>query len=259
MQLSIGIAMASAMVGALSVCASAAAEEKTAATAEGTYVSFDVGATFISSIDILPFTPSDPTSFGNSLISADVENGIGLNIALGFELTESFALEFETGYYSNDFGGFTSGQFTSIFGTTDVVGGSGDFHQIPLFINGSFDIPLRERAAGADAGEVTLDLMFGLGVVNVGADITDIQAAGIPGISAGIDGNSWEFGGQLGVGLAWEISSGVSIGLGYRLMAVSGADFGIATFSDPSLVGIDNVEADNFLTHSVQANFSYEF
>jgi opacity protein-like surface antigen len=259
MQLSIGIGMASAMVGALSVCASAAAEEKTAATSQGTYLSFDIGATFISSIDILPFTPSDPLAFGNSLISVDTENGLGLNIALGFELTESFALEFETGYYQNDFGGFTSGQFTSGFGATDVVGGSGDFHQIPLFVNGSFDIPLRERAAGADAGAVTLDLMLGLGIVNVGAEITDIQAAGVPGVSAAIDGNSWEFGGQIGIGLGWEISSGVNIGVGYRLMAVSGADFGTATFSDPSLVGIDNVEADNFVTHSVQANLSYEF
>jgi hypothetical protein len=42
-------------------------------------------------------------------------------------------------------------------------------------------------------------------------------------------------------------------------MAVGGANFGAATFSDPSLVGIADVESSSVLTHAVQARISFEF
>ncbi len=42
-------------------------------------------------------------------------------------------------------------------------------------------------------------------------------------------------------------------------MMVNSADFGVATFSDPALVGISNVQSDSVFTHAIQATLSIEF
>ncbi len=66
-------------------------------------------------------------------------------------------------------------------------------------------------------------------------------------------------GGQLGVGLAWELNARVNLGVSYRFMMVNSADFGVATFSDPALVGIASVQSDSVFTHAIQATLSIEF
>ena len=126
----------------------------------------------------------------------------------------------------------------------------------------NFDIGFKLTEAFSielEGGALKLELMAGFGAVNVGANISNIAAADIPGVTATVDGNSWAAGGQLGVGLAWELNTRVNLGVSYRFMMVSSADFGVATFSDPALVGISNVQSDSVFTHAIQATLSIEF
>jgi len=226
----------------------------------GFYVGTDIGVSLVPSVKIKDYTPADPSVIGISGVEAQTSAGVAWNFDVGFKLTEAFSIELEGGYYRNAFDGFSSGEFVVAgLGATDVIGGSGNFQQIPIFLNGKFELPLTTANAGSDGGALKLELMAGVGAVNVGANITDIAANGIPGVTATVDGNSWEFGGQLGVGLAWELNSRVNLGVGYRFMMVNSANFGTATFSDPALVGIADVQSESVFTHAIQATLSIEF
>jgi opacity protein-like surface antigen len=122
-----------------------------------------------------------------------------------------------------------------------------------------FDIPLTKPETPGAAGGLSLKLGAGVGIVNVSADIDSISAAGVPGVTATVDGDSWELGGQAKIGLSWQLTHAIELGVEYRLMAVGGASFGTASFSDPLLVGIAEVESESVLTHAVQARLSFEF
>ncbi len=225
------------------------------------YVDTDLGVSFLPSVSVKDTVLSPAVDFGTRGVEADIDAGVAWTIALGFEVTEDFSLEFQTGLMRNNFGGFSAGEWVA-FGVADslpIGGGDGDFTQIPLFVNAKYDIALTERAAGSDGGAIKLELGGGLGIVNVGADIDGIEAVGLDGVTAAIDGSSWQFGGQVMVGLAWELSSTVDFGVRYRFVAVSGADFGAAQFDTPLLTGVGSVETDSVFSHSISAMLSIEF
>jgi len=225
------------------------------------YVGTDIGVSILSNVKIKDYTPTPGSfDFGISDVEADADAGVAWNIDFGFKFNDMFSIELESGYYSNSFGGFSSGEFTTDVGlSTLVVGGDGSFTQIPVFVNGAFDIPLLKSETPASAGGLSLKVGGGIGVVSVAADIDSIGAAELPGVFATVDGSSWEFGGQFKIGLSWQLTHSIELGMEYRLMAVSGANFGTATFSDPSLVGIADIETETVLTQAVQARISFEF
>ena len=258
--------MAPASVVGVVMCSSAVLADDTAVTTSSTkkaefgdfYIGTDIGVSIMPSVKIKDYAPSSG-EFGISGVEADTSAGVAWNLDFGFKFNDFFAVEIETGYIRNDFDGFASGQFDSKLGSAFIYNGDGNFAQIPLFVNGKFSIPLTKSEAGSDAGALKLELMAGVGMVNVSADISNIYAFGVPDVAATVDGNSWEFGGQVGVGLVWEMSPTIDLGLSYRFMAVSGANFGPATFSDPSLVGIADIETESVFTHAIQASLSFEF
>ena len=241
--------MAPAALAGVVLSASPALAQDTAKKADfgAFYIGTEIGVSFVPSVKIKDYTPADPSVFGISGVEAQTSPG-------------AFSIELEGGYYRNGFDGFSSGEFVNAgLGSTPVIGGSGNFQQIPIFLNGKFELPLTTANAGSDGGALKLELMAGFGAVNVGANISNIAAADIPGVTATVDGNSWAAGGQLGVGLAWELNARVNLGVSYRFMMVNSADFGVATFSDPALVGISNVQSDSVFTHAIQATLSIEF
>ena len=254
--------MAPAALAGVVLCASPALAQDTAKKADfgAFYIGTEIGVSFVPSVKIKDYTPADPSVFGISGVEAQTSPGAAWNFDIGFKLTEAFSIELEGGYYRNGFDGFSSGEFVNAgLGSTPVIGGSGNFQQIPIFLNGKFELPLTTANAGSDGGALKLELMAGFGAVNVGANISNIAAADIPGVTATVDGNSWAAGGQLGVGLAWELNTRVNLGVSYRFMMVNSADFGVATFSDPALVGISNVQSDSVFTHAIQATLSIDF
>jgi opacity protein-like surface antigen len=221
------------------------------------YFGMDLGVSVMPSVSIKDIAPIDAFSFGIENVEVDVDSGLGWNIDLGFRLSETFALELESGYYRNDFGGFKSGEFTTLtFGSTAVVGGSGDFTQIPIFLNAQWDVPLSQAGSGT---AWMLSLFAGAGAVNVGADLDDIAALGVPGVTAALDGSGWGAAVQFGVGVHAEFAPGFHVGAGYRVMVVNGVPLGTATFSDPSLTAFAALETDTVVTHALQASLSIEF
>lgn len=255
-----------ALAGGLAATAAAddGAASKEGAVAElgdGFFIGTGLGVSILSDVKIRDVTPPPgEIAFGNAGVAADVDAGFAWNIELGFRLDESFSLAIESGFYRNGFGGFSSGEFTTDIGlSTALVGGDGDFTQIPVFFNALYEIPLVKPETPSAAGGLNLRIGGGLGLVHVAADLDAIGAADVPGIFAAVDGSSWEFGGQLKIGLAYQISHAVELGIEYRIMAVGGANFGPATFSDPALVGFADVETERVLTQAVQARLSFEF
>lgn len=256
-----------AFVASLAVVGASRADDTVAAAggssggASGFYLGTDIGASFLSAVKIKDYTPAPgSTDFGIAGVKADSSAGVAWNIDVGYRFNDTIAVELETGFYRNGFDGFTEGEFTTAFGlSTPIEGGDGDFTQIPVMVNAVFDIPLVKPETPATAGGLSLKLGGGIGLVNVAADIDSIAAAGVPGVSAMVNGDSWEFGGQVKIGLAWQLTHAIELGLEYRLMAVGGANFGTATFSDPILVGIADVESNRVLTQAVQARISFEF
>lgn len=260
-----------AAVASVAVCGTSAFaddEVNTSSTTGGTatfadrfYVATDIGVSILSDVKIKDYTPTPGSfEFGVSDVEADADAGVAWNIDFGFKFNDMISIELESGFYSNSFGGFSSGEFTTDVGlSTLIVGGDGNFTQIPVFVNCAFDIPLVKPETPASAGGLSLKVGGGIGAVNVAADIDSIGAADLPGVFATVDGNSWEFGGQFKVGLAWQLTHSIELGIEYRLMAVSGANFGPASFSDPILVGIADVETETVLTQAVQARIAFEF
>jgi opacity protein-like surface antigen len=257
-----------AAVAALSSASAVFADETTdggpvggtAELGQGIYIGTDIGVSFVSDVKIKDYVPTPGSlEFGTAGVKADVDAGVAWNIDLGYRFNETFALELESGFYRNGFGGFSAGEFQTGIGlSTPITGGDGNFTQIPIFVNGKFDIPLVKREAGSSGG-LNLKLGGGVGVVHVGADLSDIQAVGIPGVTAAVDGGSWEFGGQFIAGLGWQLTSAIEIGLEYRLMAVTGANLGLASFNTPLLEPIADIETDSILTQAVQARISFKF
>lgn len=259
-----------AVIAAAALNGGTAAADDTAASAGGTvggeagsgfYVGTDIGVAFLSSVKIKDYAPTPGSlEFGIEGVKADSSAGLAWNLNVGYRFNESFAVELESGYYRNGFDGFSAGEFTTAFGlSTGIEGGDGDFTQIPVLLNAVFELPLMKPETPGAAGGLSLKLGAGLGVINVAADIDAITAVGVPGISAAVDGNSWELGGQVKIGLAWQLTHAIELGLEYRLMAVGGANFGTANFSDPLLVGTADVESSSVLTHAIQARISFEF
>jgi opacity protein-like surface antigen len=262
--------MAAAAVAGVALCASTASADDAAQGGffSKMYVDTDLGVSFVPNVSVKDTALSPTVDFGTAGVSADIDAGFAWNIALGVEVSESASIELQTGYTRNGFGGFTSGQWVAfgVAGGLPIGGGDGDLTQIPVFVNAKYEIPLMERTAGSDGGGLKLELGGGLGVVNVGADIDDIEAVGLGvllpgagGARASIDGSSWEFAGQLMVGLAWELSSNIDLGVRYRFVAVSGADLGVAQFNTPLLTGVGSVETDSVYSHSISAMLSIEF
>ena len=200
-------------------------------------------------------------SFGSEDVSVDLDAGYALNLKLGMQLNDMAAIELEAGYAHNDFAGFNSGEWTLPGVQVGVLGGSGDLTQYPIFLNARLELPLATHGSGAAAGDMKLRLGAGIGLVGVDGHLSNIGFDDplLSGLTATVDGGSWEPGAQFMAGLAWELAPRVELGIGYRLMVVSGANLGKATFSDPTVLGLADIETEAIVTHAVQATLSFEF
>ncbi len=143
------------------------------------------------------------------------------------------------------------------------MGGSGDITQIPVFVNAMFDFELMPTSSVTHHGALGLQLGAGVGVVNVGADLSNIATddPGLVGATAAINGNDWVIGFQASVGLSYQFAQNFDIGIRYRFMVVGEADFGVATFTGAPvpLVGTSSLKAESIMTNSILASFTLRF
>jgi opacity protein-like surface antigen len=220
------------------------------------YFATDVGVSLLPNIRIKDITPT-ATSFGLSDVDIETDPGLAWTASFGAKLTEMIGLEVQSGYVYNSLGSIGGGEFTSSLGNAAAQGGDGELQQVPILCNVLFDIPLTKKESGV--GELKLQVGGGVGVVYVDSSFSGVTAAGIPGVEASIDGDDWTFGYQGTVALRWGLTPNMDLGIRYRFMGTTEANFGPASFNTPLLVGVADVKAEAVFTNAIQASLEIRF
>lgn len=228
------------------------------------YASAGLGVAFASAIKIQDSLVTS-AAVGTSGIEFDAEPGVSGTLALGARVSDSLSAEVELGLSSIGFGGASGVMSIDLPGATppstgSLSGGSGDFLQTTVLVNGAYHLPLVKRTPGSNDLGLDLALGGGFGVVNTAADVSGINvaSAGVPGLTMSLDGNGWSFAAQFKAGLEVHCTSSVSLGLTYKLMALSEADLGEAVFS-PGLPLSASLETSSMIVQAVFATLEFRF
>ncbi len=227
------------------------------------YFLSDAGVAFTQSINIANHTQT-ATSGGLSGAKINLNTGARVDIGVGFQLTESFAMEFATGLIWNS----VSSVEGSVIGTTGgflripipLQEGNGNIYNVPFMLNGKFRLPLnRDKThplsftCGAGAGGIWSDAS-----VN---NITSAQATAIaPGAALSVNGNAFAFAYQANFGIEWQLANHLYLGFGYAFLGTTSLNYGTASFSTNAIGStFIGLKADAIYTHSLLGTLRYEF
>lgn len=220
------------------------------------YLASDVGVSLLPNIRIQDI-PAVPGGFGNSGIEVSADPGVAFSFAVGAKVTEQIGIEIQSGYVYNNLGPIDGGVFTSALGSTPAQNGDGWIQQVPVLFNVLFDAPIIKKESGL--GELTLQVGGGIGLVYVDGYLNGVTAAAIPGASATVSGNDWTFGFQGTLALRWGITENIDLGVRYRFMGTTEANFGPSTFNTPLIVSTADVVAEAVYTNAIQASLEIRF
>jgi hypothetical protein len=227
------------------------------------YFLSDAGVAFTQSINIANHTQT-ATSGGLSGAKINLNTGARVDIGVGFQLTESFAMEFATGLIWNS----VSSVEGNVIGTTGgflripipLQEGKGNIYNVPFMFNGKYRLPLnRDKThplsftCGAGAGGIWSDAS-----VN---NITSAQATAIAlGAALSVNGNAFAFAYQANFGIEWQLANHLYLGFGYAFLGTTSLNYGAANFST-NAVGSTfiGLKADAIYTHSLLGTLRYEF
>jgi len=227
------------------------------------YFLSDAGVAFTQSINIANHTQT-ATSGGLSGAKINLNTGARVDIGVGFELTELFAMEFTTGLIWNS----VSSVEGNVIGTTGgflripipLQEGKGNIYNVPFMLNGKFRLPLnRDKThplsftCGAGAGGIWSDAS-----VN---NITSAQATAIaPGAALSVNGNAFAFAYQANFGIEWQLANHLYLGFGYAFLGTTSLNYGSASFSTNAIGStFIGLKADAIYTHSLLGTLRYEF
>lgn len=187
--------------------------------AERFYVHADIGPVFIQDLTL-------HTSFGRS--ATHFEPGVRGDAAIGYNLSDSLAVETETGVLwnrVNSFNGFSAS------GT--------DLYQIPLLENLLYRIHLKHGWTPYVGG-------------GVGADFTVFKTSVISrsGLPESAGGNDVTLGFQAKAGISYAISPNADIDFGYKFLGSLQHDWDVAGF---------RYKSDDIYTHAVLVSFCWKF
>lgn len=182
----------------ISVCVLAFFFSSPAYSAEGPYVSGNIGFAMLSDSDVTDSTIPDIT------IDMEYDTGLALGAALGYNFGNT-RLEGEISYQKNDF------EKASLFGVD--VDLTGDVTSLSLLMNGYYDF--------VNNSAVTPYLSAGLGFAEVEVNDLNVPGSGLP------DSNDDDtvFAYQVGVGVGYAVNEKVTIDVKYRYFATSDPEF----------------------------------
>jgi len=190
------------------------------------YVDADMGAAFQQDAAI------KNSPFGNSG-EVQFDPGLRANIRLGYNLSRSFAAEFETGVVWNSINNFSTPNGDN---KANTLGYSADLYEIPLLANviyrplhGAFQ-PYIGAGCGGVAGMFT--------------------SQHIPLFASGFSDTDWTFAYQAEAGLRYVVSKSVQLGIAYQFLGTTEHDW-----TDSG----DTLKTDGTMTHAVVASFIWEF
>lgn len=162
-----------------------------AADAGTTYLKLDAGLSIIDKLE--------PKDAGPDSEDVDMDPGVRLDVAGGYNFAKGFALELEAGLAYNE------GKDVDL-----------DFYQIPLIASVVYELPLQSKFKpyiGAGAGAV-----FSM----VEADSDEVE----------VDDEDFTFAWQLMAGVNYAINDRTEIGIGYKFLANMEPEFEDAELDD---------------------------
>lgn len=182
----------------ISVCVLAFFFSSPAYSAEGPYVSGNIGFAMLSDSDV-----TDSTIPGIT-IDMEYDTGLALGAALGYNFGNT-RLEGEISYQKNDF------EKASLFGVD--VDLTGDVTSLSLLMNGYYDF--------VNNSAVTPYLSAGLGFAEVEVNDLNVPGSGLP--NSNDDDTVFAY--QVGVGVGYAVNEKVTIDVKYRYFATSDPEF----------------------------------
>lgn len=206
------------------------------------YLRNEIGGNFIPAIGLADKTFSDggdTVSWTGASLSTDP--GFGWTIAGGWRLTDTLAVEVMSGLSYNTFDS-VSGTLT-VNGTTGggTVGVSGSLLQVPAMAGIRLELPVARDFwlnLGGSAGGIylngSLNTSFSDGTVTVPL--------------SGSDG-SWAFAYSATLGIEWDLTADIGIGVAYRFLGTTSASFG----------PLDAIEAQGIYNQNALATVTFRF
>ena len=185
------------------VCAMILSISSIASSAEGPYVSGNLGLAILSDSDV-----TDSTVPG---ITLDIESdsGLALGVAVGYAFGNNTRIEGEIAYQKNDV------DKASLLGVD--VDLTGDTSSLALLLNGYYDF--------ANESAFTPFISAGLGVAEVEINDFNVPGSGLP--SSNDDDTVFAY--QVGAGVGYAVNEKVTIDVKYRYFGTSDPDFETTT------------------------------
>jgi len=168
-------------------------------SAEGTYVSGNIGAVFIPDYNL-----TDTTSPGTE-IELEASSGTAFGIAVGHDYGNNIRAEAELAYQKND--------FDKAVLNNAYIPVSGDISSFAVLLNGYYDFP----------SESIFTPFIGAGIGFAQIDVSNFNAEG-----SGIPNESTDdtvFAYQVGVGVGYAFSEKITIDVKYRFFGTSDPTF----------------------------------
>ena len=219
------------------------------------YFRFNAGANMLADVkidDISQIYRFFPTyEFVLSDMKLSYDTGIDLNLALGFDISDSWSVEIFTGVAKNDVSGVSATYFDSFYVNPffQVSGGSGDITQIPIMANFRYGIGVSDALEiGISAGVGAQYSDFTVKDLRIGQNGITTAPLGVS-----VSGSAWAARVQLGLDLEWNLADNISLGLYARYAATSETDFGYVDGSTAQ------VKAESFQNIAIGGSFGIAF
>ena len=222
--------------GALLIGAFVSASVSPATAAEDWYVNLSAGGTSTQDSDV------DVPLISPLVLETTQDLGPVILGAVGKRFPSGLRVEGELSYRKNDFdtiaaSGTTTVSGVTITGTNVPVALGGDFSSVGFMANLAYDF--------MKDGKYHPYVLVGLG-----GSIISVSDATVGGLLLA-DDDDFVFTGQIGVGVDYDVTNNMALGISYRFFATSDAEL---TGSD----GTTNFDIEYF-NHSVLAGLTYKF
>jgi opacity protein-like surface antigen len=198
----------------------------------GFYVGPEIGVAFQQDVNL------QNVNFNTTILGADVlgsaggsltmSAGIRLNVPIGYQPVEWFAIEFAPGIIWNQLSSYNLALNGTIDGgaqqsVTLPIDLEGSYYQVPLVVNFIFKIPTDSPWVPYIGG--------GIGASYTYMNWTRISYAGVSQDLSNVDGSCWSLAYQGIAGLDYKITDEVSLGLKYIFTGTGNQNFG-GSFQD---------------------------
>ncbi len=192
-------------------------------SAQGMYVSGNVGLSLVDDIDM---TDSDNV-FPGANIEMEFDSGVSFAGAIGYRM-DNIRVEAEVGYQENDI------EKVDVFGI-DIEDFEGDLNSLSVLANGYYDF--------ATSSPFTPFLTAGLGMAQVEINELNFRGSGLTSATEDDTVFAW----QVGAGVSYAVSDMLDLELKYRYLMVADLEFE------------EGLEVDGPNSHNISLGVRYNF